>query len=465
MTDSSPSRGASGQRSPPRLVIAGTASGVGKTTITLGLIAALAARGRTVAPFKAGPDYIDPSFHARAAGRPCRNLDGWIVPHANLLTLFERATREADLALVEGVMGLFDGRNDGGEAGSTAELARLLRAPLLLVLDVAKQSRSAAAVALGFQRFDPRLELAGFILNRVGSARHGALIRREVEAATGRPVLGVFPRDAEVELPERHLGLVPTQEVGRAHEVIGRLAVLAAEHLDLSALTALAEAAPPLPRSAARVFPDAPLRPDAPGLAVARDEAFSFYYEDSLDLLAACGARLLPFSPLGEAELPSGARGLYLGGGFPELFAAPLAANRALLEQVRRAAAEGLPIYAECGGLIYLARSLTDFDGHAHRLAGLLPCDVAMARHRSALGYVRLRARRDTLLAPAGAELRGHEFHWSHLTAGAEQADAFEIVAPDRRLEGFADGSHLASYVHLHFGASPELAARFVAAL
>ena len=453
------------RRSTPRLVVAGTASGVGKTTLTLGLIGAFATRGRSVAPFKVGPDYIDPTFHALAAGRPCRNLDTWIVPHTNLLALFERATRQTDLAVVEGVMGLYDGRTDAGESGSTSELAKLIQAPVLLVLDVGKQARSAAATALGFLRFDGATRLAGFILNRVGSARHAEAVRREIEAATGLPVLGTLARDAAIDLPERHLGLVPTQELGRARDVIGRLAELAAEHLDLTGIAALADGAPPLPAPQDSVFPAQPLRSDAPGLAVARDDAFSFYYEDSLDLLTAFGARLLPFSPLRDELLPIGTRGLYLGGGFPELFAAPLAANRPLLEAVRGAAADGLPIYAECGGLMYLAESLTDFDGREHRLASVLPCSVAMARRRSALGYVRLRTRQGTLLAPAGAELRGHEFHWSQLSTGAEHLNAYDVIEPGRRPEGFVQGNTLASYVHLHFGADPSLARRLVATL
>jgi cobyrinic acid a,c-diamide synthase len=381
------------------------------------------------------------------------------------MALFERAAVGVDLALVEGVMGLFDGRNEAGEVGSTAEVARILGALVVLVLDVGKQARSAAATALGFQRFDPGTRLAGFVLNRVGSPRHAALVRREVEAASGLPVFGAFPKHAPVELPERHLGLVPTQELGRAQEVVGRLAELAAEHLDLEALLAAAGEAPVLGGAAATVFPAAPLRADRPGLAVARDEAFSFYYEDNLDLLAAWGAHLLPFSPLRAERLPDGTRGLYLGGGFPELFASQLAANRPLLEAVRRAAAAGLPIYAECGGLMYLAEALTDPEGREHRLAGLLPCRVAMTARRSALGYVRLRASTDTLLCEAGRELRGHEFHWSRLSAGAERANAYEVVEPAPRTEGFAQGNLLASYVHLHFGADPSLARRFVAAL
>lgn len=448
----------------PRLVLAGTASGVGKTSLAVGIMAALRARGRSVAPFKAGPDYIDPTYHGLAAGRPSRNLDSWLLPPANLLTLFQRAAAASDLALVEGGMGLFDGRSGGGEAGSTAELAKLLRAPVVLVLDVGKQARSAAAVARGFQTFDPTLDLAGFILNRVGSARHADLVKREVEAVTGRPVLGALPKSAEVELPERHLGLIPSSELGRAEAVVGRLGELVAEHLDLDTLLRLAEATPPPPVEVDELFPTEPRQPSR-RLAVARDEAFSFYYEDNLDLLAAHGAELAPFSPLRDEALPAGADGLYLGGGFPELFAERLAANRPLLEDLRRAAGAGLPIYAECGGLMYLAEQLTDFNGARHTMAGLLPCQVAMTEQRMALGYVKLRTRRDTLLSAAGRELRGHEFHWSRLSAGAELADAYDVLEPSQRREGFASTKLLASYVHLHFGSAADLAPGLVAAL
>ena len=449
----------------PRLIIGGTASGVGKTTVSVGVMAALAGRGLAVAPFKVGPDYIDPTYHALAAGRPSRNLDSWMVPRPNLLALFGRASSDADISIVEGVMGLFDGRNEAGESGSTAELAKLLRAPLVLVLDVGKQARSAAATARGFQTYDPAVPLAGFILNRVGSERHAEVVRREVEAATGLPVLGAIPRSAAVELPERHLGLVPTRELERARDVLGRLSDLANEHLDLERLLQIARAAGPLPDGVCAVFPEEPAVGDSPGLAVARDEAFSFYYEDNLDLLAAFGARLLPFSPLRDPALPPDARGLYLGGGFPELHAARLAGNRPLLAEVRQAGANGLPIYAECGGLMYLAEALTDFDGRRHAMAGLIPCRVAMTERRTALGYVRLRAQRDTLLCPAGRELRGHEFHWSRLASGNEHATAYRVLEPAPRAEGFAAGNLLASYVHLHFGADPDLARRFVASL
>ena len=448
----------------PRLVLAGTASGVGKTTLTAAIIAALAARGLQVAPFKVGPDYLDPTYHSLAAGRPCRNLDSWLVPPETLRGLFGHAAKGADCAAIEGVMGLYDGRDGAGEAGSSAEVAKLLRAPIVLVLDVSKQARSAAAVARGFQTFDPAAPIRAFLLNRVGSPRHAALARREIEAATGLPVLGALPRTAEIELPSRHLGLVPSEQQERAGQVVARLAELAEQHFDLSGLLELARAAGPLPVGRSPL-PDAPSREPPVGLAVARDAAFSFYYQDNLDLLAAHGARLLPFSPLHDEALPTAAAGLYLGGGYPELFAAQLAANRSMLDSVRRAAAAGLPIYAECGGLMYLARGLVDAAGQRHALTGLLPCSVAMAARRTALGYVELRALESSLLCQAGQGLRGHEFHWSRLIDGADQANAYELLAPAPRREGFVRDNLLASYVHLHFASQPDLARRFVASL
>jgi cobyrinic acid a,c-diamide synthase len=453
-------------RQPGRLVIGGTASGVGKTTVTAAVLAALTARGLSLAPFKVGPDYIDPTYHSQAAGRACRNLDSWLVPHERLLALFSRATTGTDVALVEGVMGLFDGRSGAGNAGSTAEVAVLLRAPIVLVLDIARQARSAAALALGFQRFDPAVPLAGFILNRAGSARHTDLVRKEVEHATGLPVLGAMPRDAGLELPERHLGLTPSQEVEQSLATVERLADAARLHLDLNRLTELAGSAPPLPAAADELLG---LANQSPGerrcLAIARDEAFSFYYQDNLDLLELAGARLLPFSPLGDDELPLEAEGLYLGGGFPELHAERLAANTAMLRSVRRAAEAGLPIYAECGGLMYLAEGIVDFDGQQHAMSGLIPCSVGMQPRRSRLGYVELEARRQTLLSAAGARLRGHEFHWSAIVSGQERANAYQVLGEEPRIEGFARKSLLASYVHLHFGSAPELAERFVGSL
>lgn len=311
----------------PRLIIAGTHSGVGKTTVTVGLIAALRRRGLTVQPFKAGPDYIDPTYHSLAAGRPCRNLDTWMVPPERVRALFAHAAREADIAIVEGVMGVYDGCGYEDEAGSTAQLAKLLDAPVILVLDAGSMARSAGAVALGYQRFDSDLSVAGFIINRVASEGHGQGVATAIRGATGLPILGWLPRCSELEMPERHLGLVPTPELSRC----GSLVEAAADHV------------------------------------------VRHLYEDNLDLLRAAGAEIVFFSPLRDAALPPGTAGIILSGGFPELYADRLAANDGMREALHEAHRQKIPIYAECGELMYLTEAIVDLEGREHSMVGLLP--------------------------------------------------------------------------------------------
>lgn len=476
----------------PRLVIAGSASNVGKTTVMTGLLAAVRTRGLRVQPFKAGPDYIDPTYHTLAAGQPGRNLDSWLVPHARLVAGFERATANADLAAIEGVMGLFDGLGYDGEVGSTAEIAKLLGAPVVVVLDVRAQARSAAATAVGFQRFDPAVRVVGFICNRVGSESHYLGVKGAIEAATGLPVLGGLPRVDELTIPERHLGLTPTGELDALEPLIAGLGELVERHCDIDHLLALARAAAPPARDDNRASFPAGNGPGAlngaaatygarvglaatarsgmeePVIAVARDHAFSFYYEDNLDLLRHCGARIVEFSPLADAGLPPGTSAVYLGGGFPELYAAELAANRNMRESLAAAVRAGLPCYAECGGLMYLAGGLLDLDGHAHPMVAVLPGVAVMQPRRAKLGYAIVRARRDTLLLRAGEEARGHEFHYSTWRGEpTEEQMAYDLTSPRggvSRRDGFASGKLLASYVHLHFGHNPELARRFVEA-
>lgn len=447
----------------PRIVIAAPSSGAGKTTITAGLIGALRRRGLRVQPFKCGPDFIDPSHLTRAAGRPARNLDTWMCEPDTVQQLFAHACRDADIAIIEGVMGLFDGRSGEGEAGSTAQIAKLLGAPAVLVQDIAKVARSAAAVTLGFQQFDRDLHLAGVILNRSGSQRHREIIAPEVTRVTGLPVLGAIPRSEAMQMPERHLGLVPDAEVSLSNRQLDIIIDLIEQNCDIDAMLALAQAAGPLVVPDGGPFSGEPA-PKTVRIAVAQDAAFSFYYQDNLDLLEHHGAELVPFSPLTDPALPPGTQGLYLGGGFPEVYAGQLAANRALKRELIEIIDDGLPTLAECGGFIYLTESLTDLNGQSHSMCGILPGIVHM-RNRPTLAYLTVKPFKDTLLLPKGEMVRAHEFHYSvRDTLIAFAAAAFAIKERPGEVEGHAERNLLASYLHIHFAARPDLAPRFVAA-
>jgi len=447
----------------PRLVVAAAASGAGKTTLTVALLRLARGRGLRVAPFKVGPDYIDPTHHAVAAGRPSRNLDGWLLPHSTILTLFGRATtgpHAADLAVIEGVMGLFDGRSGIADDGSTAEMAKLLRAPVLLLLDVGAMARTAGAVVHGLHRFDAGLRLSGVVLNRVAGDRHYALCADAIRARTGLPVLGWLPEDPAVAVPGRDLGLVLAGE----HPMdLDRLATRAAETLDLDALLALARTAPVLDVEPTPGPPPLSVARPRARIAVARDAAFDFYYEDNLDLLRDLGAELVTFSPIADAALPDGAGALYIGGGYPELHAARLAENRAMCAAVRAFAASGRAVYAECGGLMYLTEALIDSAGMRHEMAGVVP-GVSRMADRVTLGYREATALRDTPIACAGQRIRAHEFHYSVLES-ARGIPAYRQAGADAT-EGIVAGPRdnvLASYLHLHFATDPALAHRFVA--
>ncbi|MCS7260984.1 MAG: cobyrinate a,c-diamide synthase [Anaerolineae bacterium] len=448
----------------PRLVVAAPASGSGKSTIASGLMAALRAAGAVVQGFKVGPDYIDPGYHTAATGRPSRNLDTWMIPADAVLDSFARAVTGAHIAVIEGVMGLFDGYHGRGEEGSTAEIAKLLRAPVVLVLDVAKMARSAAAMALGYHLYDPDLRLAGVICNNVASARHAQWVREAVEG-TGIPVLGCIPRSATLHIPERHLGLYTAVERQAAVEAFLRdAAALIRQEVDLERVQAIARTAPPLHVPTVSAPASVPVEAGV-RVAVAYDEAFCFYYEDNFDLLRQLGASLVFFSPLRSAALPEGISGLYLGGGYPELYAAQLAENRPLLEAIRAAAEADMPIYAECGGLMLLTASITDHQNRTYPMAGVLPGRTQM-RSRLVMGYRIATARRSTLLQPEGAQVRGHEFHysdWVDLPDAIPFAyDAIALQGETPRPEGFARGNLLASYIHLHFATRPEMVTRWL---
>ncbi len=447
----------------PRLVIGGSTSGVGKTTIAVGLMAALSRRSLQVQPYKVGPDYIDPSYHNVATGRPSRNLDAWMLTQATVMELFARSSEGADIALVEGVMGLFDGLSGLDESGSTAQMAKLLQAPVLLVLDVSRMARSAAAMALGYARLDPGLRVAGVILNRLGGPRHREWTKEAVEGLTGLPVLGALPEAPDLELPERHLGLIPVAERPALDAFLEALVRHIEEHLDLDRIIALASEAPPLLIPSASMF-ERGARTTAVRIAVAKDEAFSFYYADGLDLLAAAGAELVCFSPLHDRALPEGAQGIYMGGGFPELYADRLAANEQLRREILEAGRDGMPIYAECGGLMYLTEEIVDFDGKPFPMVGAVPGRAVMERGRLRIGYVEVEPLSDTILAGPGTRLRGHEFHCAQWEDPEPAFSAYRILNQGGRREGYVRGNLLATFVHLHLATDPTLADRFVAA-
>ncbi|MFE6685290.1 cobyrinate a,c-diamide synthase [Streptomyces sp. NPDC057743] len=451
----------------PRLVIAAPSSGAGKTTVATGLMAAFAEAGLVVSPHKVGPDYIDPGYHALATGRPGRNLDAFLCGPDQIAPLFLHGAAGADLALVEGVMGLFDGASGRGELSSTAQVAKVLRAPVVLVVDASSQSRSVAALVHGFASWDPEVRLAGVILNKVGSDRHEELLRDAMESS-GVPVLGALHRTERAGTPSRHLGLVPVAE--RRAEAVASVRELAAQvraGCDLEALLALARSVPELPdlpwdpaqalAAGAEVATGGATGSGRPVVAVAGGPAFTFSYAEHAELLTAAGAEVVPFDPLRDEQLPPGTRGLVIGGGFPEVYAPELSANAPLRAAVAELAASGAPVSAECAGLLYLSRSLDD-----RPMCGVLPADGRMTG-RLTLGYREAVALTDNALAAAGTRVRGHEFHRTVLEPGAGASPAWGVTHPRRGVEGFASGGVHASYLHVHWAAEPALAGRLVA--
>jgi len=497
----------------PRIVIAGASSNVGKTTITAGLISALKQKGFRVQPFKCGPDYVDPSYHERAAGRPCRNLDTWMLSDSQLLESFARACQDADIAVVEGVMGLYDGSDWHDERGSTAQIAKLLSAPVLLVFDISGSARSAAAAVLGYTRFDPAVAIRGVVLNFAGSEGHAVGCAGAIQAATSLPMLGWLPRDMQLTIPERHLGLVPGGEQVDSDALIAQMAAAVGARFDVDGIVAVAQAAtravvgmregvsagtaevvgagaaPDAGASAGagagtavaavasagpRIAPGATAPPRSviarhPLIAVARDQAFCFYYPENLELLVEAGAQIEFFSPLrGERPSPTAA-GVYLGGGYPELHGSSLASNTDLWRALKNMHADDRPIFAECGGFMVLTEGLTDSEGHTWPMGGLLPGFARMSGKLAALGYRHATALRPNLLAEPGESLRGHEFRyssWVRDSGAVDSCAAWEVKGtrgkvPDDGV-GYASGNLLASYLHVHFGQRRELAQRFV---
>jgi cobyrinic acid a,c-diamide synthase len=437
----------------PRIVVAGTHSGVGKTTIASGLMAALSSEGFRVAPFKVGPDFIDPSYHTLATGRPGRNLDAFLSGPDLIGPLFAHGALGADIAVIEGVMGLFDGKG-GGDLASTAHVARLLQAPIVLVVDARAMSRSVAALVHGYSTFDPKSRVAGVILNRVGSRAHEKILREALKPLA-IPVLGVLRRNEDIVTPDRHLGLVPVAERrGQAARSLDALGIVISRSLNLDAIVRLARSAGTL--GVERWSPESLDLDLSEGVsvAVAAGPSFSFLYPENMELLRGAGAEVVTFDPTKEEELPAGTDVLYLGGGFPETYAEALSANGRMREDVRDFAASGRTVIAECGGLLYLVRAL---DGRP--MCGVLDAEATMTG-RLTLGYREARALTDSPLAESGADVRGHEFHYSAVEPGAGERPAWDITG--RGPEGFVAGGVHASYLHTHWAATPELPRRLV---
>ncbi|MET3507253.1 cobyrinate a,c-diamide synthase [Halalkalibacter oceani] len=447
----------------PRLLIAGTNSGVGKTTITLGLMAAFQRQGLTVQGFKCGPDYIDPSYHTALTKRISRNLDSWMLSRPLVSDIFLEGSRGADLSLIEGVMGLYDGKSTLSDEGSSADISILLKTPVVLVVNISSMARSAAAIVKGYQALNQEVTITAVILNQAGSARHADMCKEAIEQECGIPVAGYLKKGDVPAIPERHLGLIPALERGEHDQLFTRLADVISAQVDLSLLKQQAEAAPLLERQT-DFFQQTMPQPRVK-IAVAYDSAFNFYYEENFTLLRQAGAELVFFSPLKYESLPENCDGLYLGGGFPEEFAKELAGHTGLKQAIKEAVSSGMPTLAECGGYMYLGESLTTTAGETFPMVGLIPMEVRMQARLAALGYREATLLEDSFLLKRGEHIRGHEFHYSTAAFSRPQKAAYETNGlRGSKQEGYQMKQLVAGYTHLHFASAPQLAPNWVEA-
>jgi cobyrinic acid a,c-diamide synthase len=436
-------------------MVAGTASGVGKTTVALTLMAMLRERGLRVQPFKCGPDFLDTGHHSAICGRASRNLDTWMLDDKANRAIFSSGCRNADAAVVEAMMGLYDGVAGDGEEGSAAQIAKLLALPVVLVMDAGKSARSIAAVVKGFESFDPEVRFAGIVLNHDGSDKH-------FRSVTTIPLLGHLPTDTAIAIPERHLGLHTTEETTSAENRLAAFAQTGLQHLDIKPLLNLSWRNAAM-ETAAIAAPY--LEPTRVRIGVARDKAFSFYYEDNFDLLRENGAEIVGFSPLSDTGLPQNLDALYLGGGYPELYADGLSRNTAMSAAIRAFVESGKPVYGECGGMIYLSRALTTLDGQSYAMAGVLPLEFEMTPRLVHFGYVNVEFIEVCLLGNKGTQVRGHSFHCSRVLPGTHIPAAYRLkysLSGREEIEGYQFKNVLASYVHLHFRGNPAIAASVV---
>lgn len=443
------------------ICIAAPSSGSGKTTLSLGIMAALVKRGLKVQPFKCGPDYVDTEYHQLAAKRKSRNLDTWLMGAEGVINTFQKNSADADMAVIEGVMGLYDGPSSESMEGSTAHVAKLLSVPVILVIDARKIAGSIAPLVKGFSEFHPDVKVAGVIANKISGPAHCDILSGALRAHNLPPLLGCMPSNSSWSIDERHLGLLPLFENTGYAEWLEGLSVEIEKNIDMDTLVKISETSVP-PMISRRDALTAARRKMRVGLAF--DEAFHFYYQDNIELLEENNIEIVKFSPLRDASLPPDLNGLYIGGGYPEIFASELSANPSMLADIRKRAKDGLPVYAECGGLMYLSSAITDKAGKKYDMCGVLPCDTCMKDKLQSFGYKELKTLHDSILGPAGTSYRGHEFHWSciencsseNLRKAALSSRPFKDAAPEEK--GFIINNVYASYIHAHFKSNPDIA-------
>ncbi|TGJ99481.1 cobyrinate a,c-diamide synthase [Leptospira semungkisensis] len=444
----------------PRILISGTGSGIGKTTLVVGLTKALQARGLKVSVFKCGPDYLDPTYHSLVSGNTCQNLDGWLMGKESVLSSFAEASHCSDIALIEGVMGLFDGHSPHSDIGSTAEIAKWLQAPVIALIDASGMARTFAAIATGLINFDQEVLIKGFIANFVGSEGHTSLLR---SALLPTPLLGGLPKAQDQSFPERHLGLHSATEEILTEDKLSFWQNICESYLNIDDILDLAKKASPIPiKEEERKTAKTP----SCKIGVARDKAFHFYYKENLRRLEESGAELIYFSPIEDKSLPN-VDGLYLGGGYPELYASSLSKNYDLLHEIRNFARSGAPIYAECGGLMYLSNEIQDLQGISYPMLGLVPGKAVMGPKLKALGYVEVHTEKNTILGEAGIRFRGHQFRYSDLLLENPKDELFSYKIRKRKAdltssEGYTVGNILGSYVHAHWASNPSIPENFV---
>ncbi|MBZ4645464.1 MAG: hypothetical protein JG777_953 [Clostridia bacterium] len=450
----------------PRLVIAGAQSGAGKTTISIGLMAVLAKRGLKVQPYKVGPDYIDPAYHTHVTGNKCRNLDSWMLDENTIRYLFNRNSRQADVSVVEGVMGLYDGFGTEKDSGSTAHISKIINAPVILIINGNGISSSAAAMVMGYKHYDPDVKIAGVIINKVSGQKHFELLKTVIEKDTGIPAVGYIPNNSEISLSSRHLGLVPSVEMDDLNSKIKKIRCLVEQYVDIDKLIEISHHVSKIDEFKNPV--ESMQKMNQVKIGIAWDKAFNFYYHDNLELLEQLGAELVYFSPMNDDKLPEGIDGLYLGGGFPEVFAAQLEQNQSMRLSIKQHIESGLPVYAECGGLMYLTKSIEDFEGKKYQMVGVIPGCSKMTGKLQRFGYVNVELNRDCIIGQKGLKFRAHEFHRSIVDAkGVECCYNVSKMRDGGLLStwqcGYAMHNVVAGYAHVHFWSNPAVAQHFLA--